>query len=436
MSPIRSFPLVLAAALLLSVPATAQPLPLAQADPLEYLTSLALEENPDLRAAKARWNLYERRIVPARSLDDPQLSLAVVNYPVDSLKGDETPMSGKDVKLAQKLPFPGKLATKGEMAKQRALWFKGAYGDARIQIVRKVKNAYYRLFALDKGIEITEKNLAILGDFTRLTETRYEVGKGLQQDVLKAHLEQSKLLEQLISLRQKRVTVLARLNRLLNRSTDAPLRTVADLVATKVTISRDTLEQRAEKERPLYDSYRSLVERFKSQRKLAKLNYRPDFTLWGGYRFRQDSGMDPVDGEDFVSAGVSINLPIYFSKRREAVAEAESSIHMALSQFDEFRNGVNFSIQDAYAQVEKNRDLISLFETGIIPQANQTFQASLTAYQVDKVDFLSLLDSLMKLYRYEIDYYRSLADHQRAVADLEAASGVNLIGKSELSPVR
>ena len=126
----------------------------------------------------------------------------------------------------------------------------------------------------------------------------------------------------------------------------------------------------------------------------------------------------------FIFGGISLNLPIYTLKRSEAVSETNELISMARQKFDNFRSQVYFNIHDAYVQMEKNRDLIDLFVNGIIPQAEQTFQATVAAYQVDKVDFLSLLDSLMKLYRYEINYYQSLSDYQRNVAQLESESGL------------
>ncbi len=138
--------------------------------------------------------------------------------------------------------------------------------------------------------------------------------------------------------------------------------------------------------------------------------------------------MDPIDGEDFVSAGVSINLPIYLEKRDEEVAAAGYGLGMARRQYAEFRNKVDSAIHDAYSRVEKNRRQADLYRSGIIPQAQQAFQSTMSAYQVGKVDFLSLLDALMTLYRYEMDYHRVVADHQRSVARLEAQAGLDFMG--------
>jgi len=187
----------------------------------------------------------------------------------------------------------------------------------------------------------------------------------------------------------------------------------------------NTLEEfqgAAEEHRPLFASYRALIGQYQSQRKLAELDYKPDFNLFAGYRFR-DNDL-PDGGTDFVSAGISINLPVWREKRSEQVAEADSGIRMARSQFEDFRHQVQSRVHDAYARVEKNRTLVELFDSGILPQARQTFEASLAAYQVGDVDFLSLLDSLMTLYRYEMDYFRAVSDHRRSLAALEATSGL------------
>ncbi|ALC16622.1 outer membrane protein TolC [Desulfuromonas soudanensis] len=398
---------------------------------LDALVEAAIEKNPELQAAEMRWQMFERKVTPAQTLDDPRLGFSFSNYPIDSLQADETPMTGKEIQLSQMFPFPGKLGAKGEMAEQQALWYKGAWEDGKLQLAQKVKDAWYRLYYQDKAIAITQQNIDILDDFIRLTETKYEVGTGLQQDVLKAQVERSKLMDRLFTLRQQRFTVLADINTLLSRPSTSPTNPAEALDMTPVEPSLEALQELSQQKRPLYVSYQSLIDRFESQRKLARLDYYPDFNVWAGYRLREEVDGDPAKGTDFVSAGVSINLPIWRQKRSETVAEAELGIRMARRQYDDFRNRVHFTLSDAYAQMEKNRDLVALFKTGIIPQARQTFEASLAAYQVGDVDFLNLLDSLLTLYRYEIDYHRVLADYQRNVAQLEAAAGVSFASRPE-----
>lgn len=407
--------------------ASNQPEAALQAD---SLVEEALQNNPDLQAAKARWEMASHRVVPARTLDDPTLGLAFSNYPVDSFEADQTPMTGNELRLSQNVPFPGKLAAKGEAAEQQALWFKAVYEDARLQLAQQVRDAYFRLYYQEQAIKINQENLQILENFTSLTKSRYEVGTGLQQDLLKAQVEQSKLLDRLFSLRQQRQSLLAQLNRLLARPANQPLASAGELALTPITVDPGQLKERARQNRPMFASYQSLIDRYDSQRRLAKLDYYPNFNVWASYRFRDDDL--PDQGTDFASVGVSINLPIWRERRSEAVAEADSGIRMARRQLEEFHNQVDATIEDVAAQLEKNRNLVQLFDTGIIPQARQSFDASLAAYQVGKIEFLSLLDSLMNLYRYQLDHQRALVDYHRNIARLQAETGTDLAGADPL----
>lgn len=399
--------------------------PARQSDSMsrDQLVEKALADNPELLAAKARWEMATHKISQVGSLDDPKLSLVLSNYPVDSFSDSVTPMTGKEIQLSQMLPFPGKLAAKEKMAEQQALWYRGIYEEARLQLVQKIKDAWYRLYFQERAIDVTRRNIAILKDFTRLTETRYAVGTGLQQDVLKAQVERSKLQDKLFNLEQQKITAIADLNRFLSRSGDTPVDLPDKLSQTMVGKDLPELIEGSRTKRPFFAAYKSMIDSYQTQRRLAKLDYYPDFNVFAGYRQREEIAGDPAVGSDFISAGISINLPLWQGKRGAAVAEADSALRMARSQLDEFRNRVEFTISDQYAQLEKNRNLVQLYRTGIIPQAQQSYEASLAAYQVGDTDFLNLLDGLMSLYRYQIDYHRALSDHERSVALLEAAVG-------------
>ncbi|GAB4164373.1 MAG: TolC family protein [Geothermobacteraceae bacterium] len=394
------------------------------ADSLDALVLEALRNNPGLAAMQARWQVSSHREIPAGTLPDPVASLGLMNLPTDSLALDDTPMSGIDLKLAQKFPFPGKLGSKRDMAEYQTLWDRHTWEDARYQVAGQVRQAWYRLYFVDRAIEVTRKNIAVLDDFARLAETRYSVGKGLQQDVLKAQVERSRLSDKLVSLTQQRRTLQAKLNSLIGADGSRNMTPPQNLEPAPFDHSLDELRRLAREHRPQVAGYRALMDRFKAQRKLAKLDYRPDFTLWAGYRIREEVKGDPVKGQDFVSGGVSLNLPIWREKRGEQVAEADSAVRMVRFQLEQFLNQVDFRLDDAYGQMEKNRDLVSLYRDGILPQAEQAYRAALAAYQVGKVEVLTPLDALMNLYRYQIDYHRSVSDYLASLSRLEAETAL------------
>lgn len=388
---------------------------------LGELIKAALAGNPELKAAESRLRLYENKIIPAGSLNDPFLSFSFSNYPVDSFAGNEFPTSGKIVKLTQDLPFPGKLAARTEMAELQAKWYRALFAEQQLLLSRHVKEAYYTLVYAGRAVTITEKNMKLLDDFIRLAEANYEVGKGLQQDVLKVQVERAKLLDRLYVLRQQRITSLAALNRLLNRPSATAVEEVDDPTSLAIDTPLADLQKKSEEMRPMYAAYRSAIDRYQAQYKLAQLDYQPDFKVALTYSVREPNRSDK--GTDFAGIEVGVNLPIFQDKRSAAVSEAEEGVSMALAQYDDFRNQVFFNIQDAYTQVQTSRDQAALYKDGIIPQASQALESAINGYQVGKIPFLNLLDNLMNLYNFELQYQKALSDGQRNLARLEAESG-------------
>jgi cobalt-zinc-cadmium efflux system outer membrane protein len=396
------------------------------AEGLDQLVNEALSSNPDLAAARSRWQQFTYQAPQVGSLQDPELSFTFSSYPNDTLASDETPMTGNELRLAQKFPFPGKLAGRADLSREQARWFEAVYRDQHYLVARKVKDAWYRLNFNQQAIKVTERNLALVDDIVRLAEVRYETGSGLQQDVLKAQVKRSQFMERLMSLRQQQAVIQAELNRLTNRTSHVTFELPGDLDLVKTDKSLEDFKQAAAEQRPMNDAYQSLIRRYGYQGQLADLDDYPDVTLFASWRYR-DNNL-PDGGTDFISAGVSINLPIYRDKRRAAKAEAREAEHMAERQAQEFRNSVVESIQNAYARMEETRQQADLYRMGIIPQTSQSFHSALSSYQVGKLEFISLLDALMSTYQAEMDYYRISADYMRSLAWLEAESTLPLIG--------
>ena len=399
--------------------------PLSAAN-LEQLVHQALAHNPDLAAARARWEQASFKAPQVGSLNDPVLSLTFSNYPNDSLASDEAPMTGNEVRLAQMFPFPGKLDGRADLANEQARWFESVYYDQQYQVARQVKDAWFRFNFNQQSIQVTERNLALLDDIIRLAEVRYETGSGLQQDVLKAQLKRSLFMERLMSLHQQETAIRAEIRRLTNTERDVDYALPGMLPQVQTDHAFNDFVRAALAQRPLNAAYRSLVNRYRLQGQLADLDDYPDVTLYASWRFR-DNDL-PDGGTDFVSAGASFNLPVYRDKRRAAKAEAAAAVRMAERQAEGFRSQLTEAIARSYASMEETRQQADLYRQGIIPQATQSFQSALAAYQVGNLEFISLLDALMSTYQAEIDYCRINSEYMRSLVRLEAESTLPLIG--------
>ncbi|MDP3039464.1 MAG: TolC family protein, partial [Deltaproteobacteria bacterium] len=86
-------------------------------------------------------------------------------------------------------------------------------------------------------------------------------------------------------------------------------------------------------------------------------------------------------------------------------------------------NEIRFMVSEKLTEIERAERQLELLKTGIIPQATLSLDSAMSAYRVNKVDFMTLLDNLMTLFKYEIQYYRLITEHRKNIAEIEAAVG-------------
>ena len=389
---------------------------------LKELIEEALQKNPEVIASRSRSEVLKERPSQAASLDDPMLGFGILNLPTDTFNFRQDDMTQKEISVTQRLPFPGKRSLRSDMAQREAEASVRDLEEARIKISREMKTAYYELCYLNKAIAITEKNRELLKLLTQIAETKYSVGEGIQADILRSQVELSKMVEELIMLNQNKRTVKAKINILLYRPAFAPLGEPEEVAPEKFSANPEDLLQEAASQRPLIQSMKKMVERNEVSLRMAQREYYPDFDLKLAYGQRDDG----PNGKraDMVSAMVAFNIPLWFKgKQDRKVVESQKDIQSAKSQLAAMTNEVYFLIGEKIAEIERTERQMELLKTGIIPQATLSLDSAMSAYRVNKVDYTALLDSLMTLFKYELQYYRLLSDHEKSIAELESAVG-------------
>ncbi len=400
------------------------------ADPpltLEVAVSLALKDNPDLAEMHARSEAMAAIPSQVGTLPDPVIDFNALNLPTDTFDTSQEPMTQLQLGVSQVIPFPGKLGLKEEAAGFEAEAASNDVDETRLRLIRDVKTSWWLLFYLDQAVQIIRSNQELLRQFVKIAQVKYEVGNGLQQDVLLAQLELSKLLDQELKLVGLRRSEAARLNALLARPADSPLKLpheidgqLADIISVSV------LYRKAEASSPLLARKRNTIQAARSRVDLAKREYYPDFKLGASYGFRSGDNPLPRTGTkaDFLSLKLSMTVPLFaYRKQAKAVDQRNSELLQRNYALKDEWDQVRARISSALADYERAKEQSVLFKTGIIPQARQTVASMLAGYQVNKVDFLNLVGSQLTLYNYEIRYWRVLSEANQALARLIAAVG-------------
>jgi outer membrane protein TolC len=392
---------------------------------LEDAVSMAVKGNPGLAEMQARAQSMEDIPSQVGALPDPMLTLGALNLPTDTFSLDQEPMTQLLIGVEQSLPFPGKLGLKERAAEIDADAAASNVDEARLLLIRNVRHTWWQIYYLDRALDIVARNQDLLRQFVQIAQTKYKVGEGLQQDVLLAQVELSKLLDSEIRLQGLRQQQVPRLNALLDRSTSMPVQLPVEVDEDLDRLLPESqLFERAGKVRPLLEQRRLEVEAARTRRDFAKRDTYPDFKLGAAYGFREGDNPDGSSRADFASIRLGVSLPLYAGRKQDkAVDQRTSELLQRQNALQDEWNKVQAEISAALADYQRASEQVLLFRAGIIPQARQTVASMLSGYQVSKVDFLNLVNAQITLYNFETQYWSALSEANQALARLDAAVG-------------
>ena len=380
--------------------------------------------NPEIKAARQRWEAAKAVVPQVQTLPDPRLQLGYQRMPMTE------PLQGAMYGFGQEIPFPGKLRLKGEVAQSEVDRLEQEFNATRLRVIASLKEAYFNLHLIHKSTEIVEKNKVLLMQFEKTAKARYSVGQAAQQDVFRAQVEISRVLDRLAVLDQQKESLHAAINRLVNRPPAGPLETPEEIQTTILTIPLQELNRRTDEFSPALLATARSIDRSERSVSLANRQYYPDFDVTA-LGLRNDRTND--NGYQ-VMLGVKIPL-FYETKQKQGVREARASLEGAREDFTATRQDLLFQVKDGFVQAQRAERLITLLRDAIIPQATLGLQAAQAGYAVGKVDFLTLLNSLLTLQESQLELHSEMVNHEKALARLEAVTGGPLGGpQSERKP--
>lgn len=384
----------------------------------------ATEKNPEIVSWRERLQSLNARAKQASYLEDPEIALQTWAVPLSN----PTNLSRADsnmIGIRQKVPFFGKLDLKEKIALQEVKMAEEELRAKEKEIISRVKMTYADLFMAQKMVEINREQLEIMRAIIRATEARYQVGRVMQQDVFKALLEQSEIMNQLILAEEERRASEVRLNALLNRSPQMPVQISDELAVPDPGFTPANLEQTALANRPDIKRAERGIERAERMYELADKNRKfPDFMLGWDYAW-----MPTEMTKNRYQAMVNITIPFSpwtIGRRNYEVEEALAENRVAKAELQVARNMTLREIGESLAKVQAGKRSVELYREGLLSQAELSFRAAMAAYETGRVEFVNLLEGQRALREARMGYFRALVGLIQNLADLERAVGKEL----------
>ena len=389
--------------------------------PLSQLLTEASANNSQISAANHGWQAAKD--VPRQVTTLPDPTVTYQNLGVGSPKPfagyTSSDMAYVGIGASQELPYPGKLRLRGEVAKRDAD-VKGTELDAtRSTVADAVKADYLQLAYLQKTLGILTENQHVMDQLIQDATAHYQVGQGLQEDVLQAQVERTKIVREITLHHQQVGQIEANLKGLLHRDQDSPDIVTEDLVESPLLPTSAELLQMVRGHNPQVQVDASSIGKQDAALASAKREGKPDFDL--AYMYQNT---DPKYS-DFYMFTLNVRLP----RRRRVHAEvSETAEKLAQSKetLDADLQQQLAQVKQGYVTATSDSELLKEYHEGLIPQSDAAYRATLNAYAANRDQFTHVLLNFVNVLGLKLDEAQVLADHETALAHLETLTGATL----------
>ena len=391
--------------------------------PLSALLDEAARSNPDIQATRLGWQAATQVPSQVSTLPDPQVTLQHFSV------GSPRPFAGYSNSdfayigfgVSQDLPYPGKLKLKAESATQDAAISREKVESMRRSVLQQVKEAYYQIAYVQQTLEVLDRNGKLLEQLEKIADARYRVGEGSQQDILKSQLERTKLLREVAHHHELMDTQQALLRKLLNRPPDSADISAEPLVETPLVYTSDELLAKVRTENPEIAGQQETVRKQGLQVEIARKDRYPDFSV----QYMWQHTAEPF--RDYYMLSVSARIPIYRRRKlNPEMTQAVEELHRSRREYESKVQSAYFDVRNQYIAAETASQMLKIYREGLIPQALATYQAGLASYQSGGADFETLFSSFLDVLNFDGEYWKTLMEHETALARIEQITGVPL----------
>ena len=383
---------------------------------LDDYVRFALQHNPTVQAAYAKWEAAIEKIVVAKSLPDPRLDFGYFFEHVETKEGPQEYKIG----LKQMIPWFGKLRLQGDIQALHAEAYFQLLQSAINDLCYKIRTVTYEVYYLDKSVDITRQNINLVQNWEVVVGNKYKTALVGHPDLIKTQIERIKLQDDLLTLEDKYDPLMETMRALLNIDTLSTLYSLDTLTFSPPQFSRQELHQIMLNNNPDFKGLNMTHQASSLSVKRAKLNYYPDLGIGIDYIETGSSPKDPLVGM------ISLSFPLWFQKQKADISAARYIRRSIEERVLEAKNRLQVDFEKVWFELEDAQRKMVLYTDNLIPKSLESLRASEKAYIADKADFLNLIDAQRLYLKFLLEYERSLVRYVTAYAKLENLTGRKL----------
>lgn len=392
-------------------------------DDLPRLLAIARDNNPELAAAREGVRAAREDYRLALAIPDPKVSAGYFISEVETRVGPQRAKVG----ASQMIPWPGKLAAKRKVAKEKVKAAQQKENAVWARLTAQIRSTYASLYATGRAVEINTANLELLEYMESVLLAKYAAAVAKQRGVLKLQVEAAVLEDKIESLEAQGVKLREKLRALLGGSLDVRLMYPNQVAQLHIADVITDLEQRVLDMNPALRAEAHTTLAAEARIGLARQAFAPDFMLMTDYMLTDESEsamVDPAEnGKDPWVIGVSATVPIWLGTKNSRVRKAGAMRSMQARKQENMENSLvarAAALRETYLDAQRK---VALFDSVLVPKARQTLALVQDAYANTKASVLDFLDAQRMLMDLEVALARLIARRETVAGRIDMLTG-------------
>jgi len=401
--------------LLLSITGNAFALSLKQAE------QLAIQSDPSMESFKAISRSFIDASVADDTLPDPKLRLGAINVPVDSFDLQQEQMTQIKVGIMQSFPRGDVLSIKQKQSQYLSRAALSMSDDTQLKIIRDVRETYLNLFYEVAAYQIIRETRKLFSELVKITESNYAAGRVNLQDVVLAGLELSRLDDRSTKIQAKEESYRSILGQWIG---DIAWNSLSSDFPVLPDLPKQVDLNQLIPSHPLIRAENDKINASKQMTELAKQEYKPGWSLLVDYGFRSGNNPDGSERTDFVTAMVSLDIPLFTGNRQDKTVSSNQQKNSAArySKDDQLRKLKQLYDKNLHLWVRLG-EREQLYKNSLLTAAKNNSEVSLKAYQSGVSEFNTLMRAQITELDVRLEDLRIRVDRAAAQARLLYVTG-------------